>query len=77
MQMSMMFLPENTMSQTPQSQSVVELDGKSPAFCPNPNMPHWSSHPRVYLELDDHGAAKCPYCGTQYQLKAGAAVKKH
>lgn len=65
------------MSQTPQSQAVVELDGKSTAFCPNPGMPHWSSHPRVYLELDDHGAAKCPYCGTQYQLKPGAASKKH
>jgi uncharacterized Zn-finger protein len=65
------------MSQSPQNQTIIELDGTSRPFCPSPSMQHWSSHPRVYLELDDHGAAKCPYCGTQYQLKAGAAVHKH
>ncbi|WP_034295459.1 zinc-finger domain-containing protein [Herbaspirillum sp. RV1423] len=65
------------MSQVTQTQPVL-LDGKDlPAHCPNPNMPQWSSHPRVFLELDDHGAAKCPYCGTQYQLKPGAVVKAH
>lgn len=61
-----------------QATQPVQLDGKDlPAHCPNPNMPHWSSHPRVFLELDAHGAAKCPYCGTQYQLKPGAVVKAH
>lgn len=58
-------------------QAVVELDGHTPAFCPNPGMAQWSSHPRVFLELDAHGKATCPYCGTQYQLKPGAVVKKH
>jgi uncharacterized Zn-finger protein len=57
---------------------AVELDAKDlPAFCPNPNMPHWSSHPRVFLEIDGHGHAKCPYCGTEYQMKAGVAVHAH
>ncbi len=39
-----------------------------PVFCPNPTMPLWSSHPRVFLELPDHGEAMCPYCGTRYRL---------
>lgn len=63
------------MSQT--QQAVVELDGHEAAYCPNPGMPLWSSHPRVFLELDEHGQAKCPYCGTLYQLKPGVVLKKH
>ncbi|MGI8895775.1 MAG: zinc-finger domain-containing protein [Casimicrobiaceae bacterium] len=39
-----------------------------PVFCPNPTMPLWSSHPRVFLELPDGGEAMCPYCGTRYRL---------
>ncbi|MEM4988510.1 zinc-finger domain-containing protein [Collimonas sp. H4R21] len=60
------------------TQTPVELDGKDlPAHCPNPLMPTWSSHPRVFLNLDSSGNAKCPYCGTQYRLKPGAVVKGH
>ena len=55
----------------------VELDGKDlPAYCPNPAMPLWSSHPRVFLDFK-HGEAKCPYCGTQYKLKPGTEVGHH
>lgn len=58
--------------------NYVELDGKDlPAHCPNPAMPIWSSHPRVYLPLEQHGEGKCPYCGTVYRLKPGAIVKGH
>jgi uncharacterized Zn-finger protein len=59
--------------------TVVELDDASykTAFCPNPKMPLWSSHPRVFLDFNDHGQAKCPYCGTQYKLKDGVAHKGH
>src|SRR4051794_2133802 len=40
---------------------VVELEAKDlPAYCPNPAMPLWSSHPRVFLDFDHHGHAKCP-----------------
>jgi uncharacterized Zn-finger protein len=39
-------------------------------------MPVWSSHPRVFLEMDD-GEAKCPYCGTEYRLKPGTVIKGH
>lgn len=57
---------------------AVKLDTKDlPAFCPNKNMTNWSSHPRVFLEIDAHGHAKCPYCGTEYQMKAGAVVHAH
>lgn len=66
------------MSQAQASQAAVLLEGKDlPAHCPNPKMQQWSSHPRVFLELDHHGAAKCPYCGTQYQLAPGTVVKHH
>ncbi|HVF65642.1 MAG TPA: zinc-finger domain-containing protein [Casimicrobiaceae bacterium] len=40
-----------------------------PVFCPNPKMPLWASHPRVYLLLDERGEARCPYCGTVYRLQ--------
>jgi len=43
-----------------------------PVFCPNPTMPLWSSHPRVFLELLDGFEAMCPYCGTRYRLTNAA-----
>jgi uncharacterized Zn-finger protein len=56
---------------------AVELEGKDlPAHCPNPAMPLWSSHPRVFLDFH-HGEAKCPYCGTAYRLKPGTVVGHH
>jgi uncharacterized Zn-finger protein len=42
-----------------------------PVFCPNPGMPLWSSHPRVYLDIDESGEARCPYCSTLYRLEGG------
>ena len=51
---------------------VVEVTAKDlPLHCPNPAMPLWSSHPRVYLDVVDTGEAKCPYCGTVYRLAPG------
>ncbi|MCX8566442.1 MAG: putative conserved protein, contains Zn-finger domain [Glomeribacter sp. 1016415] len=44
-----------------------------PVFCPNPQMPHWSSHPRVFIDVS-HGEASCPYCGTRYALDHHATV---
>lgn len=40
-----------------------------PLHCPNPAMPLWSSHPRVFLDIAATGEAMCPYCGTRYRLK--------
>ncbi len=66
-------------AQSDQAQdAVVEIDGSDlPAFCPNPKMPLWSSHPRVYLELAKTGAAMCGYCGTRYRLAPGTRVSGH
>ena len=40
-------------------------------------MPIWSSHPKVFLDPVKTGEARCPYCGTVYQLKAGEVVGHH
>jgi uncharacterized Zn-finger protein len=66
------------MHATDNNPNAIELDGKDlPAFCPNPSMPIWSSHPRVFLDVAHSGQATCPYCGTQYRLKPGTVVKAH
>lgn len=59
--------------------AVVELDDASyqSAYCPNPKMPLWSSHPRVFLDFSKGGEAKCPYCSTVYKLKEGVAHGHH
>ncbi|MDP1703157.1 MAG: zinc-finger domain-containing protein, partial [Sulfurimicrobium sp.] len=46
-----------------------------PLHCPTPGMALWSSHPRVYLPLEEKGEALCPYCGTLYKLRGG--VHRH
>ena len=61
-----------------QAKSVVELSAKDlqgpgVTFCPNPAMPLWSNHPKVFIDVT-HGEGKCPYCGTVYKLKAGEKV---
>jgi uncharacterized Zn-finger protein len=48
-----------------------------PVFCPNPAMPLWSSHPRVYLELDENGEVRCPYCSTLYRLEGPPRPASH
>lgn len=56
------------------STAVVELHATDlPAYCPNPQMPLWSSHPRIFLDLSE-GKARCPYCGTEYRLVGGQAA---
>lgn len=66
------------MKESKPAASVVELDADDlPAYCPNPSMPIWSSHPRVFLDIARHKVATCPYCSTKYQLKEGAVVKGH
>ena len=53
-----------------------DLNPQGGVFCPNPkaDMKLWNTHPKVYLDVADTGAAKCPYCGTEYKLKAGEHV---
>ncbi len=57
---------------------MVELSASElPAYCPNPSMPLWASHPRVFLDVVNEGEAMCPYCGTRYRLKRGVRVRAH
>lgn len=63
---------------TLEPRAVVELSAKDlPAFCPNPAMPLWAGHPRVFIDALQHGGGQCPYCGTRYRLRAGEVVKGH
>lgn len=63
----------------PEAKAVVEvgaadLHGPGVVFCPNPKMPLWSTHPKVFLDVASTGEARCPYCGTTYRLQDGVAV---
>ena len=66
------------MSTPTRKETVVELVAKDlnangGVFCPSAkaDMKLWNTHPRVYLDIAQSGAAKCPYCGTVYKLKEG------
>ena len=69
------------MSHTPAPAVVellaTELNAQGGVYCPSPvaHMKLWNTHPRVYLDVAHTGAAKCPYCGTVYRLKAGETVR--
>ena len=41
-----------------------------PLSCPMPGMYLWNSHTNEYLQMEETGAAKCPYCGAEYVLSA-------
>lgn len=54
----------------PNDQRRVEVTrAELPLHCPLPDMSLWNSHPRVFLPIEVTGAAKCPYCGTDFTLK--------
>jgi uncharacterized Zn-finger protein len=54
-----------------------ELQGPGVVACPNPKMPLWSNHPRVFIDVATTGEGACPYCGTVYRLKAGEKLHAH
>ena len=54
--------------------SAADLQGAGVVFCPNPKMTLWSAHPRVFIDLAARGNGRCPYCGTEYRLKAGEQI---
>lgn len=39
-----------------------------PLSCPTAEQKLWNSHPRVYLPIEETGAAICPYCSARYHL---------
>ena len=57
---------------------TIQVSAKDlPLHCPTDEVALWCSHPRVFLDLSETGKASCPYCGTQYQLKAGETIGHH
>jgi len=56
-----------------------ELNSHGGVFCPSPfaDMKLWNNHPKVFLDVARTGQAKCPYCSTEYRLKAGEHVAAH
>ncbi len=61
-----------------QATEVVEVRADDlPVHCPNPQMPLWSSHPRVFLDVVAHGEAMCPYCGTRYRFVGERPAGSH
>ncbi len=54
--------------------AAADLVGPGVVFCPNPAMPLWCNHPKVFIDVARHGEGRCPYCGTVYRLKAGEQV---
>jgi uncharacterized Zn-finger protein len=66
------------MTTATQTQDIIEVDGDQlPVACPGPHTALWNMHPKVYLDVATSGYAKCPYCGAEYRLKAGAKVHAH
>lgn len=62
------------MSDSRDNPRVVEVSGADlPLHCPMPGQSLWNAHPRVFLPIEAKGEALCPYCGTLYRLKGGAA----
>ncbi len=58
---------------------AADLNDQGGVFCPSPkaDMKIWNSHPKVYLDVARTGMGKCPYCGTEYKLKAGEHFEGH
>jgi uncharacterized Zn-finger protein len=54
--------------------TAAELLGPGVVHCPNPKMPLWCNHPKVFIDVAKTGEGRCPYCGTVYRLKAGEHV---
>jgi uncharacterized Zn-finger protein len=56
----------NAQANAQQQYSVTRAE--LPLACPSPAMALWNSHPRVFLQVEKTGLAKCPYCGAEYTL---------
>ena len=57
--------------------TAKDMSGPGVVFCPNPKMPLWSNHPKVFIDVATTGEGKCPYCGTVYRLKTGEKLHAH
>ena len=67
-----------SVEQTENKQREIEVTAADlPLHCPTPAMLLWNAHPRVFLPIEKTGSALCPYCGTRFNLKGGAAAAHH
>jgi uncharacterized Zn-finger protein len=57
--------------------TAKDVQGPGVVFCPNPKMPLWSNHPKVFIDVASSGEGQCSYCGTVYRLKAGEKLHSH
>ena len=63
-------MSEHQTSKIPNDGKIFEIGrAQLPLHCPTPEMSLWSSHPRVFLSIEESGRAACPYCGTVFSLK--------
>ena len=65
------------MSETRNTDTARKVDvtaANLPLHCPMPGAPLWARHPRVFLDVTKTGAARCPYCGTQFAFSGPAAA---
>lgn len=51
----------------------VSCDGASAIRAGEGYRPSALGHPRVYLEIDEHGYVDCGYCDRRFVLKGGPA----
>ena len=57
-------------SESVSTDEVINVQSSDlPLHCPMPSSPLWSSHPRVFIAIEESGEAACPYCGTRYRLE--------
>lgn len=59
----------NDALETASAQDTYEVSrSQLPLSCPMPDQKLWNAHPRVYLPIEETGAASCPYCSARYRL---------
>ena len=51
----------------------VKCDGATGIRAHGPYKPAALGHPRVWLEIDEHGYVDCGYCDRRFVLKGGPA----
>ena len=61
--------PETTLVETRR----VSCDGSGGIRAGDGYRPSALGHPRIYLEIDEHGYVDCGYCDRRFVLKGGPA----
>lgn len=59
---------------TPQFDIIEVREENLPVYCPGPQSPVWSMHPRVYIDTSKTGTASCPYCSATYKVVSASTA---